>query len=137
MPSPRSRNEERKAHREGEVLRGCGVWPFLGVDSPLEPPFEPFTELGITAWDLMIAGFDVPFQGHFSDRAKRLFLPAPMPRLDVYRERSDREGTLYVIDFRHYLDDEIESREGRTLALGTGLCQRAGRLRAVWDRGEP
>jgi hypothetical protein len=123
MSSPRTRSEERKAHREGEVLRGCGIWPFLGLDSPLEPPFEPFTESGITAWDLMIAGFDAPFQGHFSDRAKRLFLAAPMPRLDVYRERSDREGPLYIVDFRHYPDDETNPAKAEHLLLALGSAK--------------
>ena len=123
MSSPRTRSEERKAHREGEVLRGCGIWPFLGLDSPLEPPFEPFTESGITAWDLMIAGFDTPFQGHFSDRAKRLFLAAPMPRLRRLPRRSDREGPLYIVDFRHYPDDETNPAKAEHLLLALGSAK--------------
>jgi hypothetical protein len=123
VPSPRSRNEERKAHRRGEVLRGCGIWPFLGIDSPLEPAIEPFAESCITAWDLMISGFDAPYQGHFSDRAKRLFLPVPAPRLDSDKDRWERQRPLYVVDFRHYPDDDVIPAKTEHLLLALGSAK--------------
>ena len=64
------------AHCRGEVVRGCGVWPYFGLGSLLEPPFEPFKWSDITKWDLAASGFDAPYQGRFVDRLKRLFLPA-------------------------------------------------------------
>ncbi len=75
MRQPRSLSEQRLAHCRGEVLRGCGIWPFLGPDRPLEPPFERFTWSGITRWDLRVNGFDAPYQGQFADQLKRLLAP--------------------------------------------------------------
>jgi hypothetical protein len=105
MRTPRSRNEQRTAHGRGETFRGCGVWPFFGLNSPLEPPFEPFAWSAISEWDLAVSGFDTPYQGRFVDRLKRLFAPAPA-RPDRHAAWQ-REGPLDIVLFRHYREDEV------------------------------
>src|ERR1700745_994650 len=107
MRTPRSRNEQRMAHCRGEVHRGCGVWPFFGPSSPLEPPFEPFTWSGITEWDLAISGFDAPYQGRFIDRLKRLFMAARARPLNFGAAPGRRQSPLNVVLFRHYAEDEV------------------------------
>src|SRR5262245_2066120 len=102
MRTPRSRNEQRMAHCRGELYRGCGVWPFFGPGSPLEPPFEPFTWSAISHWDLTVSGFDAPYQGQFIDRLKRLFIPKRATPLDLRRAVGQREHPFDVVLFRHY-----------------------------------
>src|SRR5438105_2336280 len=107
MKTPRSHNEQRMAHCRGEVYRGCGVWPFSGLGSPLEPPFEPFIWSDITQWDLVVSGFDAPYQGRFVDRLKRLFLVARAWPLNLGATALQRKDPLNVVLFRHYAEDEV------------------------------
>ena len=120
MRQPRSLSEQRLAHCRGEVLRGCGIWPFLGPERPLEPPFEQFTWSDITRWDLRVNGFDAPYQGQFADRLKRLFAPAPAPPPDLYGASWKRQGPLHVVLLRNYADDEVTSANAEQLLLALG-----------------
>ena len=101
-------------------MRGCGIWPFLGPEHPLEPPFEPFTWSGITRWDLGVNGFDAPYQGHFADRLKRFFIPAAAPPPDLFDATWKRQGPLHVVLLRNYADDEVTSTNAEQLLLALG-----------------
>src|ERR1051326_538399 len=107
MRTPRSRHEQRMAHSRGEAYRGCGTWPLFGLDSPLEPLFEPYSWSGITEWDLAVNGFTAPYQGRFMDRLKRLFVPVRTTRLNYHARAWQRQGPLHCVRFRHYHKDEV------------------------------
>src|SRR5689334_4919091 len=117
MKGPRTRNEQRMAHCRGEVHRGCGVWPFLGLGSPLEPPFEPYSRSAISEWDLTLAGYDAPYQGQFIDRLKRLFVPARAMRSDLRAGTWRRTEPLELVSFRLYREDEATPTSTEQLLL--------------------
>jgi hypothetical protein len=123
MRHPRSFSEQRLAHCRGELLRGCGIWPYLGTEHPLEPPFERFIWSGITKWDLQVNGFDAPYQGQFADRFRRLFTPAPVPSPELYDTSWTRQGSLQVVLVRHYTEDEVTSAIAEQLLLALGSAK--------------
>jgi hypothetical protein len=122
MKTPRSRNEQRMVHCRGEMYRGSGVWPYFGLGSPLEPPFEPFRWSSISEWDLALCGLDAPYQGHFVDRLKRFFLPVRASRSD--RIKPWKPGSpLHVALFRHYRDDEVTPANVEQLLSALGAAR--------------
>src|SRR5579871_6793408 len=123
MKTPQSRNEQRVVHCRGEVSRGCGAWPFFGLASPLEPPFEQFSWSGINEWDLAVSDFNAPYQGRFIDRLQRLFLPARAKRLNLRGAKLRREGPLNIVLFRHYRDDDVTSANVEQLLLALGAAR--------------
>ena len=120
MRQPRSISEQRLAHCRGEVLRGCGIWPFLDAEHPLEPPFERFTWSGITTWDLRVSRFEIPYQGQFADQLKRLFAPGACTTPDLYGFSWKRQGPLHVVLLRNHTDDEVTSANAEQLLLALG-----------------
>lgn len=139
MRTPRSRNEQRMVHCRGEVSRGCGAWPFSGLGSSLEPPFEPFTWSAITEWDLAVSGYDAPYQGRFIDRLKRLFLPTRAAPTDLDAALWQRAGPLDVVLFKHYHDDEagLANAEQILSALGAAREPIAFEVFGVGESSRP
>jgi hypothetical protein len=123
MKTPRSLNEQRMAHGRGEVYRGCGIWPIVGLGSPLEPPFEAFARSGITEWDLAVNRFDAPYQGRFFDKLKRLFFPVHARPLELRGAVRQHQGPLHIVRFRHYREDEVTPANVEQLLLAFGAAQ--------------
>jgi hypothetical protein len=111
------------AHCHGEVHRGCGVWPFFGLGSPLVPPFEPFSWSGISEWDLSVSGYHHPYQGRFIDRLKRLFLPVRARRLEPHIDDWQRAEPLTIVLFRHYHEDDVTPAMAEHLLLALGAAR--------------
>jgi hypothetical protein len=105
------------------VYRGSGEWPFFGLGSPLEPPFESFIWSGISEWDLAVSGFDAPYQGRFFDRLKRLFLPAQATRLDRPPAAWQHSSPLTVVLFKPYHEDEVTAAHAEQLLLALGVAR--------------
>jgi hypothetical protein len=111
------------AHCRGELYRGCGVWPFFGLGSPLEPPFEPFTWSAISEWDLSINGFDRPLQGRLMDRLKRLFVPTRATPSNFHIADGQRGRPFHLVRFRPYLQDEVTPASAEQLLLALGAAR--------------
>jgi len=111
------------AHSRGEVSRGCGTLPFLGLGSPLEPPFDPFTWSCISEWDLAVSGFAAPYQGRFIDRLKRLFVPVRATPLDLGAAVWQSTGPLDIVRFKHYPEDEATPTNVEQLLLALGAAR--------------
>ena len=123
MRAPQSRREQRLIRVQGEIFRGNGTWPCLGFDSPLEPPFEPFTRANVTTWDLSMHGFDAPYQGTLGDRFKRLFLPQRGSSLATYTESWERQDPLRLVMIKPYHDDEVTPADAEQLLLALGSAR--------------
>lgn len=123
MKTPQSRNGQRMVHCRGEIQRGCGTWPYFGLGSPLEPPFEPYSWSAISDWDLAVSGFDAPFQGKFLDRLKRLFLPARAMPLDLGALTWQRSGPLDIVAIKLHRDDESSIANTEQLLLSLGAAR--------------
>ena len=118
MRTPKSLAEQRWGRVRGELLRGCGAMPYRFRACALEPPFDVFDRNAMTAWDLMVNGWEAPYQGTWWDRARRRFQPEEVGPFSTYAdgERSDI-STVTIIP---HAEDEVTAAKAEQFLLALG-----------------